>query len=357
MKKTLYNCILVLAVSPLLIQCATRSDLEQVRYQLRIVNKKLEDMKSTTVDQLQKRQALASGQVEQLEQDIMKLRGQLEETYYLNQRLREQNKELELSINNVAEQEAVKREETLKKLAVLQDEKQQQLNELNNKLLLQQESVKAIQEARLKDAERKAQEAALAARIAKNRTNAANAAVLSKGGIRHIRVTKKKIKRSVVAPLPKPTQVIPPKNSANTQISAKPGSDTTTKSPASYTPPVVNDYNKAKKLYSQKKYNEALQIFKQVSTQPNSSKNVDARFMMGECLFAQKDYDKAIMQFQKIISQHSDHPKAPFAMLKQGMAFEKLSDKDTAKVIYKKLIKKHSSTPQAIEAQTMLNKL
>ena len=49
-----------MAVSPLLSQCATRADLEQVRYQLRIVNKKLEDMKATTVDQLQKRQALAS---------------------------------------------------------------------------------------------------------------------------------------------------------------------------------------------------------------------------------------------------------------------------------------------------------
>jgi TolA-binding protein len=79
--------------------------------------------------------------------------------------------------------------------------------------------------------------------------------------------------------------------------------------------------------------------------------------MMGECLFQQKEYDKAIMQYQNIISQHSDHAKSPKAMLKQGMAFEKLADKDTAKVIYKKLLKKHGSSPEAATAQEILSKL
>jgi len=63
------------------------------------------------------------------------------------------------------------------------------------------------------------------------------------------------------------------------------------------------------------------------------------------------------MQYQNIISQHSDNAKSSEAMLKQGMAFEKLADKDTAKVIYKKLIKKHGSSAEATEAQERLNKL
>jgi TolA-binding protein len=79
--------------------------------------------------------------------------------------------------------------------------------------------------------------------------------------------------------------------------------------------------------------------------------------MMGESLFQLKEYDKAIMQYKNIISQHSDHAKSPAAMLKQGMAFEKLADKDTAKVIYKKLLKKHSSSPEAATAQERLGKL
>jgi TolA-binding protein len=79
--------------------------------------------------------------------------------------------------------------------------------------------------------------------------------------------------------------------------------------------------------------------------------------MIGECLFEQKEYDKAIMQYQNIISQHAEHAKSPAAMLKQGMAFEKLSDKDTAKVIYKKLLKKHGSSPEATTAQERISKI
>jgi tol-pal system protein YbgF len=356
MKKTLRNIFAVMAVTPLLVQCATRTELDEVRYQLRIVNKKLEDMKSTTVDQLQKRQALASGQVEQLEQDIMKLRGQLEETYFLNQRLREQNKELELSITTVAEQEAAKREETLKKLEVIQKEKEAQLAELNNKLQLQQESVKAIQEARIKDAERKAREAEIAASVAKDRTRAASEAVLSKGGIRHIPQEEKKVKLSVVAPPVPSGPVTPAATGAQPPRQEESVQPATPAAPAA-APVAMDDYQKGQLLFEQDKYDEALKLFEQEAGQTSTPNSVDARFMMGECLFAQKDFDKAIMQFQKIISQHSDHARAPLAMLKQGMAFEKLSDKDTARVIYRKLIKKHASSPEAAEAQERLNKL
>ena len=53
----------------------------------------------------------------------------------------------------------------------------------------------------------------------------------------------------------------------------------------------------------------------------------------------------------------SGHDKAPAAMFKQGMAFEKLADKETAKVIYKKLTKKYGSSPEASKAQERLSKL
>ena len=119
----------------------------------------------------------------------------------------------------------------------------------------------------------------------------------------------------------------------------------------------TDKFNKAQKLYSSDKYKEALVLFEEVAGNSSANNSIDARFMMGECLFNQKEYDKAIMQYQNIISQHSDHAKAPQAMLKQGMAFEKLADKDTAKVIYKKLLKKHSSSPEAATAQEKLGKL
>lgn len=354
MKKPILNFLLIAAVSPLLIQCASRSDLDDVRYQLRIVNKKIEDMKSTTVDQLQKRQAAASGQVEQLEQDILKLRGQLEETYHLNQRLNEQNKELEQSITSVAKQGALKREEALERLEKIQKEKEMQLSEMNNKLQLQQESVKAIQQARVKDAERRVKEAAIAAQLAKSRTKAANAAVKYKGTVRHIKATRKKVKNSVVAPAPKP-RVVKSSKSNSPLAKQTPAARKQTSSPTNTS--ATNNFQKGQALYNSKKYSKALEMFEQISMNSSNQQKVDARFMMGECLFKQKEYDKAIMQFQKIISLHSGHAKAPAAMLRQGMAFEKLSDNDTAKVIYKKLLKKHGTSAEATRAQEKLNKL
>ena len=358
MKKTVLNFFLIASVAPFLIQCAAQTDVDELRYQLRIVNKKLEDMKSTTVGQLQKRQAAASGQVDLVERDIREMKSQLEETYHLNQRLKEQNKELEATISSVVETETAKREEALRSFEEAQREKDAKLAEaLNEKLRLQQESVKAIQEARIKEAERRAKDAALAAQLAKTRAKSANIDVQSSGSPSHIRSDQKKIKLNVNEQTSAPSQPKPvPQNENVSQNAPEKVPSSSVAKPVVEDKPLDN-FKNAQKLYENNKFKEAFQIFEEVAGNPSSSNSVEARFMMGECLFNQKDYDKAIMQYQNIISQHPDHSKAPEAMLKQGMAFEKLADKDTAKVIYKKLLKKHSSSSEAATAQARLSKL
>ena len=78
---------------------------------------------------------------------------------------------------------------------------------------------------------------------------------------------------------------------------------------------------------------------------------------MGESLYNQGEYDLAILDYQKVISNHSSDPLAPNALLKQGMSFEKLTDHETAKIIYKKLISDHGSSPEAAQAKERLGKL
>lgn len=168
MKKSVLKIALLLSASTFLFSCASQKDVQDLRYQLRIVNKKIADMKVDTVDPLQKRQAAASGQMDMLEQDIMQLKSQLDESYQLNQRLREQNKELGESISSIAQNEASQRQEALRKMEEQQREKEAKLTELlNQKIREQEESVKAIQQARIKEAERRAKEAAIAAELAK----------------------------------------------------------------------------------------------------------------------------------------------------------------------------------------------
>ncbi len=363
MKKSVLNFFLLVSIAPFLVQCASQTDLNELRYQLRIVNKKIEDVKATTVGQLQQRQAAASGQMDQVEQDILQLKSQLEEASHLNQRLKEQNKELEATISNVAESEATKRDEAMKQFEAAQREKEAQLTEsLNEKLRAQQESVQAIQQARIMEAERRAKEASLAAQLAKTRSKSATSDIQSASAPSRIRLDQKKIKLSTAAETPALTQTEAPatEREAQTTQSAPPAVEQAPvarqEKPAA-TEQSSDNYGKAQKLYENGKYKEALSLFEQVAANSSDNKSVDARFMMGESLFSQKEYDKAIMQYQNIISQHSDHARSPEAMLKQGMAFEKLADKDTAKVIYKKLLKKHGSSPEATTAQERLGKL
>jgi len=352
MKKFLIKILLVVAVIPFLTQCASQNDVDELRYQLRIVNKKLEDMKSTTVP-LQKRQAAASGQMDQLEKEILELRGQLDETHHINQKLKEQNKELETSISNVAQEEAAKREDAIRRFEESQREKEAKLAEKINQ---QQESVKAIQEARLKEAERKAKETALMADLAKKKAqNAASPAQPEGDSAKQAAAGKKKDKKDTSTPAAS--------SASETGNESKPAA--VKEKPAQPAPPTPTasgessdgNMKKAKNLFEKNSYAEALPIFEQIAGNSSSSEAVEARYMMGECLFNQKEYDKAIMHYQTIISQSSGHDKAPAAMFKQGMAFEKLADKETAKVIYKKLTKKYGSSPEASKAQERLSKL
>jgi len=357
MKKTTLNFLLIGAFAPFLIQCASQTDVDDLRYQLRIVNKKVEDIKSTTVGQLQKRQAASAGLMDELGLQMLELKSQLDETNHLNSRLREQNKDLEQSINSIASSEAVKRESLLARLEQEQSEKQQNLNKLNEQLLLQGEHVRAIQEARVRDAEVRAKSTARAVEIAKAKTKTANKALMSQSRVRHILADKEKIKFNVSQLAPRTENRAPDKRKNSTQITQNNPESNVVAATTGKATSNGNKMVKAQKLFEKNKLNDAFEIFEQIATSPSNKNSVNARYMMGECLFKQKEYDKAIMQYQKIISQHSGHEKASAAMFQQGMAFEKLSDKETAKVIFKKILKRHGSSPEAPKAQKQLDKL
>lgn len=367
MKKSLRNLLVLLLLTPFLIQCATQTEVEELRYQLRIVNKKIDDMRSGTVGQLQKGQAATTGQLDQLEQEILTLKNQLDDTYHLNQRLSEQNKELETAISTVAQEEAVKREQAMQRLEGLEREKEAKLAEINQQLQQQQENVKAIQEARLKEAERKALEAALAAEMARSKTVAASNEVRGSGPIRLTAEQKKSVRDGTteppqpaaasVSPSPQPSAPSPVVEETVQQTAPAAAPPPAAVAPVIVADPLQDAYSRAKQLFDGGKYGDALVLFEQVASEGSGDEAIDGRFMTGEALFNMKEYDKAIMQYQKIISQYPSHNLSPAAMLQQGIAFENLADKDTAKVIYRKLLSRHGAAPEASQAQERLGKL
>lgn len=366
MKKTIRNICFVAALSPLLMQCASQDEVQRLQYQLHVVNKKLEDMKSTTVGDIQKRQAASSNQMDQLEREILNLKNQLEETNHLNRRLKEQNKELETNISVVAKEEAERREEALRKIEEEQRQKEARIAELTEKLKIQQESLQAIQDARVRDAERRAKAARSKADAARAKALAAGSSDSSSGeGLIHISADQnKRVISSGPKPSTAPVTSISARPAETRKPAATPKAQTTASSDKPAQPAEVASSSTstplaaADQLFQQKQYSKAYTAFDKIaSADPSGDAGITAGYMMGECLFAQKEYDKAILQYQKIISQNGTHPKAAAATLKQAMAFELLADNETARMIYKKIVNHYSSSPEAKIAKEKLGSL
>lgn len=342
MKKRYLTPILLVSFMPFLTNCASQQDVQNLSYNVRAINKKLDDMKLNTVEQMQQRQAMSSGYLDQLQADMLKLKSELEETAHINRMLQEQNKELQLSLQNLATQQE---EQLTEKVA-----------ELDSRITSQKESLTAMQLARVQDAERRSKAAKMAADEAMRK--AQQAAQLRaepvKNDISHLKATSQKVLYSpantsaepvtasptpaaTAAPLATPEQPAPP-----TATAAVPG---------------VDAYAQAMQQYRDGSYKAAFALFEQAASQRGSSNALTARYMMGECLFMQQEYDQAIIQYQQIISGYPGNPQAAKALLRQGESFEQLSDTETARIIYKKITASYGSFPEAATAKQKLSTL
>lgn len=90
---------------------------------------------------------------------------------------------------------------------------------------------------------------------------------------------------------------------------------------------------------------------------PKSSYSDNALFWVGETYFLQKDYQKAILEYQKVIEQFPKGNKVPAALLKQGLAFARLNDSSNAKIILDDLIRRYPQSPEALVAKKQLKRL
>jgi tol-pal system protein YbgF len=119
-----------------------------------------------------------------------------------------------------------------------------------------------------------------------------------------------------------------------------------------------DQFAKALSMFKAQQYVDAYKAFEQVLAQnPRGDEAAETLFYMGEALFARGEYDLAILDYQKVISNHAGHPRTPTALLKQGMSFEKLTDNETAKIIYKKLIADYPESAEASTAEQQLASL
>jgi tol-pal system protein YbgF len=117
-------------------------------------------------------------------------------------------------------------------------------------------------------------------------------------------------------------------------------------------------YSGAKRAFDDGQLEAARKGFRQlIATYPKSPHADNAQFWIGETYYREKWYEKAILEYQKVIEKYPSGNKVPAALLKQGLSFINIGETNNARLVLKELVAKHPSTNEATIAKDKLKSL
>jgi tol-pal system protein YbgF len=103
-------------------------------------------------------------------------------------------------------------------------------------------------------------------------------------------------------------------------------------------------------------YAEAREKFRTfIKTFPDTEYSDNAQFWIGECFYVEKEYEKAILEYESVIKNYPKGNKVPNAILKQALAFVKLGDNESAKLLFQRVIREYPNTSPARIARKRLS--
>lgn len=111
-------------------------------------------------------------------------------------------------------------------------------------------------------------------------------------------------------------------------------------------------YQEAKRDFDAGNMAGARQGFKKLlKTYPQSGNADNAQFWIAETYYQEKWYEKAILEYHEVIKKYPNGNKVPAALLKQGLAFQQIGDKQNAKLVLQELIRKYPQSNEAVIAK------
>ncbi len=90
---------------------------------------------------------------------------------------------------------------------------------------------------------------------------------------------------------------------------------------------------------------------------PNTDLSDNAQFWIGETYYLKKDFEKAILEYEKAITKYPEGDKIPAALFKQAFAFLELGDKTNGRNLLRRVIERYPNSEQAQMAKKRLETL
>jgi tol-pal system protein YbgF len=121
---------------------------------------------------------------------------------------------------------------------------------------------------------------------------------------------------------------------------------------------IRRDYEAAWRTLDKKDYKAAIGRFREfIKKHPRSALAGNAQYWIGESLYALKEFDQAIIEFDAVRRKYPQGEKVPAALLKQGFAFAELGEKLNARLILQEVVEKYPQSPEAGRAKQRLKSL
>lgn len=106
------------------------------------------------------------------------------------------------------------------------------------------------------------------------------------------------------------------------------------------------------------RYKEARESFlAYLQGKPDPDLADDAQYLVGETYYNERQYEYALVAYDRVIKSYPRSEKIPVAMLKQGLCFINLQYTSDARVVLAKLVESYPSTDEAKVARERLKEL
>jgi tol-pal system protein YbgF len=120
----------------------------------------------------------------------------------------------------------------------------------------------------------------------------------------------------------------------------------------------VNHYQDALTAVRGRKYRKAIDLFRRsLRAAPRHNYADRAQFWIGECYYANGDYQRAITEYDALLARYPASKKVPSAMLKRADALAELGMIQEAEGAFAKVLAEQPTSREAIRAKTHLRAL